>query len=142
MSVQREMACTIDSTKELLERLNEDGLPIPIRLCLGVDHGDLASRNPRDRDPYTWLRELAHLSPVVHIKQSTKDKSARWPFTEEYNEIGIISPLRVMEAIEASGAEEVVLLLEISHRERYPIEYQVIDDLKKSVEYWRKYIKE
>jgi len=47
-----------------------------------------------------------------------------------------------MEAIETSGAEEVVLLLEISHRERYPTEYQVIDDLKKSVEYWRKYIKE
>jgi len=31
---------------------------------------------------------------------------------------------------------------EISHRERYPMEYQVIDDLKESVEYWRKYIKE
>jgi len=109
---------------------------------LDVDHGDLASSDPRDADPYTWLKELAHLSPVIHIKQSTKDKSAHWPFTEEYNKIGIISPLRVMEAIEASGAEEVVLPLEISHRERYPTDYQVIDDLKKSVEYWRKYIKE
>ncbi len=142
MSIPREMACTIDSTKELLEKLNEGDLPIPIRLCLDVDHGDLASSDLRDRDSYTWLRELAHLSPVIHIKQSTKNKNAHWPFTEEYNKMGIISPPRVMEAIEASGAEGVVLLFEFSHRERYPTEYQVIDDLKKSVEYWRKYIKE
>jgi len=142
MSIPREMAFTIDSTKELLEEVNKDDLPIPIRLCLDIDHGDLASSDPRDTDPYTWLKELAHLSPVIHIKQSSKDKSAHWPFTEEYNKIGIISPLRVMEATEASGAEEVVLLLEISHRERYPTEYQVMDDLKESVEYWRKYIEE
>ena len=142
MSIPREMACTIDSTKELLEKLNENGLSIPIRLCLDVDHGDLASPDPRDTNPYAWLKELAHLSPVIHIKQSTRDKSAHWPFTEKYNKIGIISPPRVMEAVEASGAKETVLLLEISHRERYPVEYQVIDDLKKSVEYWRKYIKE
>ena len=142
MSIPREMACTIDSTKELLEKLSGDDLPIPIRLCLDVDHGDLASSDPRDTDPYAWLKELAHLSPLIHIKQSTKNKGAHWPFTEKYNKIGIITPPRVIEAIEASGAEEVVLLLEISHRERFPTEYQVIDDLKESVEYWRKYIKE
>ncbi|RLE08922.1 D-erythrulose-1-phosphate dehydrogenase [Candidatus Aerophobetes bacterium] len=142
MSIPREMACTIDSTRKLLERLNEGDLPIPIRLCLDVDHGDLASSDPRDTNPYAWLKELAHLAPVIHIKQSTKDKSAHWPFTEKYNKIGVISPPRVMEAIEKSGAEEVVLLFEISHRERYPMEYQVLDDLKKSVEYWRKYIKD
>ncbi len=142
MSIPREIPCTIDSTKKLLERVNGNGLPIPIRLCLDVDHGDLASSDPRDGDPYAWLKELAQFAPVVHIKQSTEDKTAHWPFTEKYNKIGIISPPRVMEAIEASGAKDVVLLFEISHRERYPVEYQVIDDLKESVEYWRKYIKE
>ncbi|GAH88741.1 unnamed protein product [marine sediment metagenome] len=124
MSIPREMACTIDSTKELLEKVNEDDLPIPIRLCLDIDHGDLASSDPRDTDLYAWLKELAHLSPVIHIKQSTKNKSAHWPFTEKYNKIGIISPSSAIEAIEASGAKEVVLLFEISHRERYPTEYQ------------------
>ena len=140
MSIPREMACTIDSTKDLLDRVNHGDLPIPIRLNLDVDHGDLASSDPRDRDPYAWLRELAHLSPVIHIKQSTKDKGGHWPFTSQYNKDGIIAPPKVMEAIQASGAKEVVLLLEVSHRERYPTEYQVIDDLKESVEYWRKYI--
>jgi len=142
MSIPREMACTIDSTKELLERVNEDNLPIPIRLCLDVDHRNSASSDPRDRDPYIWLKELAQFAPVVHIKQSTKNKGGHWPFTKEYNKKGIITPPKVIEAINASGAKDVVLLFEISHRERYPMEYQVIDDLKKSVEYWRKYVKE
>lgn len=142
MSIPREMAPTIDSTKELLEKVNEDDLPIPIRLCLDIDHGDLASSDPRDTDPYAWLKELAHLSPVIHIKQSTKNKGAHWPFTKEYNKVGVIKPPKVIEAIEASGAKEVVLLFEISHRERFPTEYQVIDDLKESVEYWRKYVRE
>jgi len=142
MSIPREMACTIESTKELLERVNGNGLPIPVRLCLDVDHGDLASSDPRDRDPYVWLKELAQFAPVVHIKQSTKDKAGHWPFTKEYNKKGIITPSKVIEAINASGAKDVVLLFEISHRERYPMECRVVDDLKESVEYWRKYIKE
>lgn len=140
MSIPREMACTIDSTRDLLDRVNHGDLPIPIRLNLDVDHGDLASSDPRNRDPYAWLRELGHLSPVIHIKQSTKDKGGHWPFISQYNKDGIITPPKVMEAIQASGAKEVVLLFEFSHRERYPAEYQVIDDLKESVDYWRKYI--
>jgi len=45
--------------------------------------------------------------------------------------IAIIIPAKIIEDIKASGAEEVVLLLEISHKERFPTEYQVMDDLKK-----------
>ncbi len=142
MSIPREVPCTIDSTKELLERVNGNGLPIPVRLCLDVDHGDLSSSDSRDGDPYAWLKELAQFAPVVHIKQSTEDKTAHWPFTKEYNKKGIITPPKVIEAINASGAKDVVLLFEISHRERYPMESRVVDDLKESVEYWRKYIKE
>ena len=38
--------------------------------------------------------------------------------------------------------DDVVLLLEISHRERYPAEGRVLSDLKESVEYWRQYVSE
>jgi len=71
-----------------------------------------------------------------------RGSGGHWPFTSQYNKEGIITPPKVMEAIEASGAKEVFLLFEFSHRERYPAEYQVIDDLKESVEYWRKYTEE
>lgn len=140
MSVPREMAATIDETGRLLERVNED-MAIPMRLCLDVDHGDISSKNPADVDPYAWLRTLGRFSPVVHIKQSLADKGGHWPFTAEYNRRGIVTPEKVIRAMEESGIDEVTLLLEISHRERYPAEYKVVDDLKESVAYWRRWVK-
>ena len=135
------MACTIADTWELYERVN-DGAAIPIKLCLDVDHGFYFSPDPRDSDPYAWLEEFGKISPVVHIKQSMADKGGHWPFTAEYNEQGRILPQKVLESLERSGADDVVLLLEISHRERYPAEGRVISDLRESVEYWRQYVSE
>lgn len=140
MSIPREMAETIDKTKKLWEQVNEKS-SIPIMLCLDVGHGSINSGNPKDSDPYGWLKELAYISPVIHIYQTDSVRNVRhWPFTEEYNRLGIIEPLSVLEAIRASGAKSVVLLLEITHPERYPAEGKVLDDLKDSVEYWRRYV--
>ena len=141
MSIPREMACTIADTWDLFERVN-DGAAIPIRLCLDVDHGFSLSPDPRDADPYAWLEEFGKFSPVVHIKQSLADKGGHWPFTAEYNERGMITPPKVLRSLELSGADDVVLLMEISHRERYPAEGRVLSDLKESVEYWRQYVPE
>jgi len=140
MSIPRECAETIAKTKKLLKEVNSNA-SIPILLCLDVDHGDLQSKNPDDTNPYAWIRELAPVSPVIHIKQSMKDKSGHWPFAEDYNRRGIIRPQKVIRAIEESGAKDVVLTFEFSFRERYPYEYRVLDDLKESVAYWRRYIK-
>jgi len=141
MSIPREMASTIDETKRLLEAVNE-GAALPILLNLDVDHGDLGSDDPRDRNPYAWLETFAQVAPAVHIKQSLEDKAGHWPFTEEFNKRGNIRAERVLEALDRGGAKKSTLLLEISHRERYPAEYQVLDDLRKSVEYWRKFVKD
>jgi sugar phosphate isomerase/epimerase len=141
MSIPREMACTIADTWELYERVN-DGAAIPIQLCLDVDHGFYQSEDPRDADPYAWLEEFGKLSPAIHIKQSMADKSGHWPFAAEYNERGVIRPQKVLESLQRSGADDVVLLLEISHRERYPAEGRVLSDLKESVKYWRPYVSE
>ncbi|MCL4419560.1 D-erythrulose-1-phosphate dehydrogenase, partial [Patescibacteria group bacterium] len=131
MSIPREMACTIDETWDLYNRVN-DGATIPILLCLDVDHGFALSGNPRDIDPYAWLEEFGKLSPVIHIKQSSADKASHWPFALDYNQRGIITPEKVLKALERSGADDVVLLLEVSHRERYPAEGRVLSDLSES----------
>ena len=136
MSVPREFAATLSATRELLDQAN-DGCPLPMKLCLDVDHGDLESKDPRDTDPYAWLETFGGESPVVHIKQSSMDKGGHWPFTPEHNANGRIQPERVLEALERSGAEDVTLLLELNFRERWPAEYRVIEDLKASVDYWR-----
>jgi sugar phosphate isomerase/epimerase len=141
MSIPREMAETIEATAALLSEFR-DGMAIPMRLCLDVDHGDVSSPNPRDTDPYEWLREFGAVSPCVHIKQSSADKSAHWPFTADNNAKGIIRPQKVLSTLGESGASDVTLLLEISHREREPFESRVLPDLRESVAYWRPFVPE
>lgn len=137
MSIPREMANTVEDTKELLARLN-DGSGLPFKVCLDVGHAP----HPNDRDPYRWVRELGSVSPIIHIQQTEKDHSRHWPFTEEYNKAGIIHPEPLIQALEESGAEEAEIIFELSHREAWSTEFRIIQDHKESVDYWRTFIKE
>lgn len=139
MSIARELGHTIEDTRVLQSQVNDD-IDIPMKICLDVDHGDLASPNPDDTDPYAWIREFGRESPVIHIKQTLKDKGGHWPFTPEKNKLGKITPEKLLSALEKTGAEEVTLLLELSFREREPFESSVIDDIKASVDYWSPFV--
>lgn len=136
MSIPREMANTVEDTKELLARLNE-GAGIPFKVCLDVGHAP----HPNDRDPYRWVRELGSVSPIIHIQQTEKDHSRHWPFTEEYNKLGIIHGEPLIEAIKQSGATEAEIIFELSHREAWSTEFRIIQDHIESVNYWRQFIK-
>jgi sugar phosphate isomerase/epimerase len=136
MSIPREVAETIPATQDILQRCAE-GFAIPMRACLDVDHGDLQSTDPRDTDPHAWIRAFGKVSPCIHIKQSLRDKGGHYPFTAKYNEQGKIVPEEILATMREAGIERCTLLLEISHRERWPADYTVIDDLKESVAYWR-----
>lgn len=135
MSVPRELANTVEDTRALLDRLN-DGAGLPFKLCLDVGHAP----HPADRDPYRWLRELGAVSPIVHIQQTEPDHSRHWPFIEPYNSSGIIVPEKVIAALEESGAADVELIFELYHREAWSSEFSIIEDHRKSVEYWRPYV--
>lgn len=135
MSVPRELGETIDATEQLLARCTN--FAVPMQLCLDVDHGDLQSTDPRDTDAHAWIRALGKDSPVIHIKQSLRDKGGHYPFTPAYNERGKIIPEEILQTMQETGIEDCTLLLEISHRERWPSDYTVVEDLKASVEYWR-----
>ena len=136
MSIPREVAETISATEDILRRC-EKGFAIPMLACLDVDHGDLQSSDPRDTDPHAWIRAFGTVSPCIHIKQSLRDKGGHYPFTAKYNEQGKIAPDEILATMRESGIEDCTLLLEISHRERWPADYTVVADLKESVEYWR-----
>jgi D-erythrulose 1-phosphate 3-epimerase len=135
MSIPREMADTVAGARELCERANR-GAAVPVRLCLDVGHAP----NPAERDPYVWLRELGAISPIVHLQQTEANQSRHWPFTAEYNAKGIIDPERVLAALVESGAQEVFLAFEISHRESAEQEPRVAPDLRDSARYWRQYV--
>lgn len=137
MSIPRELPCTIEETKAIIERVNRLS-HVPVRLCLDVGHGYIRSDDPHDRDPYAWLRELANLAPSIHIQQTDGKGSRHWPFTEENNARGIIVPEKVFEAVEASGAERNILVFEFFYSAHALSDESVVDSMKVSVEFWQK----
>ena len=139
MSLPREYGETLAETRRIHTAVNQDS-PLPFKLCLDVDHGDVASANPDDTDPYAWIREFAREAPIIHLKQTSANKHGHWPFAPEYNKNGRITPEKLLTALAAAGVEQVTLLLELSFRERQPYEDRLIDDIIASVEYWRPFV--
>ncbi len=139
MSVRREFGQTIRACKLDHAFLNE-GSPLPILINADIDHGDVTSPDPADTDPYAWARELASLSPVVHIKQSSMDKGGHRPFTAEYNANGRVIPEKLIAALAAGGGTDNELVFEFTFREREPTDSQVVAALKESVDFWRGWV--
>ena len=54
------------------------------------------------------------------------------------NARGKIVPEQVLASLREAGTEACALLLEISHRERWPTDYTVVQAFKESVEHWRR----
>ena len=136
MSLPREYGETLAETRRIHTAVNHNS-PLPFKLCLDVDHGDVASANPDDTDPYAWIREFAREAPIIHLKQTSANKHGHWPFAPEYNENGRITPEKLLTALADAGVQQVTLLLELSFRERQPYEDRLIDDIVASVDYWR-----
>lgn len=139
MSVGREFGHTIEATAALNDKIKARGLPL--KLLLDVDHGDLQSGNPDDIDPYKWIAALARDSPIIHIKQSHAiNKSGHNPFIEPFNSEGRIHADELVPALEQYGPEDMEVCLELSFREREPVDRNVVAQMRQSVEYWRPHI--
>ncbi len=136
MSVPREMANTAAEAQDLMNRVNAH-CGVPMKCCLDVGHAP----HPDERDPYPWIEKLGAVSPVIHLQQTQLHKSCHWPFTDEYNKLGIIKAEKVLEALEKSGCKESLLTFELSHREHWDTDADVIADHKASVDYWKRYVK-
>ncbi len=141
MSVARELGHTLEATQKLQDWINASELPLPLIPMVDIDHGDVTSKNPRDTDPYTWARDFATQSPIIHIKQSSMNKGGHWPFTEQYNADGKITPEKLLAAIREGGGTSNELCLELAFREREPMDRNVIAALRESVAYWAPHTK-
>lgn len=140
MSIAREYGETIDATRKLVELFKDSA--IPFHLCLDVDHGDITSLNKDDTDYRKWIETFASISPLIHLKQSLEDKGGHYPFIEEYNQKGKVKPAEFVETLKKSNAlEDILILLELSFKEREPVDENVLNYLKESVDYWRDWIK-
>jgi D-erythrulose 1-phosphate 3-epimerase len=125
---------TIGAVRSLLTAGDDEH--VPVLACLDVGHQCVPGTSGDDADPYAWLERLGAVAPVVQLQQSDARADHHWPFTPETNRLGRVEAGRVLRALEASGATEVALVLEVIH----PFEAdddQVIADLRASVGYWR-----
>jgi len=139
MPLSREQPTTIARAKELLAKVNEDA-KLQVKFCIDVGHQCAWDvKGSRDLDPYSWLRELAQESPVIHIQQTDGKGDRHWPFTKEFNDKGIIDAGKLLEAIDASGAKDITLIMEIIHPSEEK-ESKVLQDLVESANYWKEFI--
>lgn len=135
MSVDREFGNTIENTKQILDDLNDKSY-IPFTLCLDVGHAP----HPSQRDYREWVKQLAAYSSIVHLQQTTFGSSNHSPFTDKYNESGVVDPEFIISTLNDLGVSPE-LDLEISFREKHEVEPTVIADLKESVNYWKQHLR-
>ncbi len=109
---------------------------VPIRLCLAVGHMCTPGFSGPEADPYAWLSRLGASTEVVHLQQSDSSGDHHWPFTDAKNLVGRIDAERVLSALDASGAEQVALILEAIPPFEATDETG-LSDLQASVSYWK-----
>jgi sugar phosphate isomerase/epimerase len=125
---------TMDGVEELLS--DGDEAHVPVRLCLDVGHQCVPGTEGAERDPYAWLEHFGSRLGEVQLQQSDALGDHHWPFTPERNAAGRIEPGRVLDSLAASGAEDVLLILEIIPGWEED-DGQVLDGLRSSVELWK-----
>ncbi len=140
MSVGREFGETIAATKALQSELDAEHFAVPLNMMVDIDHGDVTSSNPSDIDPYAWAQTFPRQSPIIHIKQSSMNKGGHWPFTAKYNQDGRITPEKLLDAIRRGGGTDNEICLELSFREREPVDRQVVEMIRESVDFWASHV--
>jgi len=105
-----------------------------------------------DGDPYYWLEKLACYSPIIHLQQTNGKSSSHFPFTNEFNQDGVIYADKVLNAIKASydaeieegmppRCDKIYLTFEI-FSPTADINVDIIKRLKDTVLYWRRFVPE
>jgi len=125
------------STMASVESLLTDGdaAHVPIRLCLDLGHQCVPGTTGADRDPYAWLQHFGSRLTEVQLQQSDGLADRHWPFTAERNRAGRIDPGRVLDTLADSGADDILLILEVIPAFEQDDE-QVIRDLRESAAQW------
>ncbi len=104
----------------------------------------------QDGDLYAWLAELGCYSPIIHLQQTDGRSSHHLAFTPQNNKAGVVQPQRVISALAESyrgpqvegmprTCEKIYMTLEIFSATA-DINADILDRMKVSVDYWRKFI--
>ena len=139
-SVSREPPSMIQEARNILRQVRSSS--VPVKLCIDVGHAcNPHAEDPRDRDPCTFLAERVRLSSLhafTFSRQMVKG-DRHWPFTDEFNKIGIIDGKKIISSLDKSGAGKTYIYPEV-----FPAfeqdDSQVIEDMTKTMKYWKEYL--
>jgi len=133
----REIPHNPDEAIELMEEVNQ-GSKIPVYLCFDVGHCN-SFDFARPGDPYEWLEKLLPWTRVIHLQQTDGIADHHWPFTPEFNRVGIIDPDRISEIVKESPFPEIPMFFELGHAFD-ATDQRILEDHKQSIEVWSKYL--
>lgn len=131
---------TIEEAKKFIEELNSY-TKVPIYLTFDLGHTtafDLDS-NDKNRDVYYVLENIIPITNIIHLQQCDGVGDRYWPFTQEYNKVGIIEPQKIIKLINDNSDHTINLIFEFIHGCEVSGD-KIIEDYKYSVEYWLKYL--
>jgi len=135
MAVTREWGHSIEQAQSLANLVFIGG--VPVVLCLDVGHPCALHTGTVSDDYLAWFAQPWPHIPVVHLQQTDHSGDHHWPFTPEYNALGVVRAESILKAVQQWPDDtEVYLFLEPIH----PFEADddsVLDDLRESVRYWR-----
>jgi D-erythrulose 1-phosphate 3-epimerase len=158
MYIPSEVPWTLAQTERMLiegNRDNPDACAFRVALDVGHQAGNHYGLNGDDLSYEVWLRRFGAQSELIHLQQTTQDASHHWPFTDEYNAKGHVDVQKVIDAVVAShrtwadtpaGAVLPAVEKHFLIGEFIPgstkTEAKVLDELKRTAEYLRRYVPE
>ncbi len=116
----------------------------------GIEEYPYLFADEMDVDEFNWLRRLAKYSPIVHMQQTDGIVAGHASFTPESNKTGIITGAKLLRAIQESydmqeeiqpPVDKIYLCFELFYS-NMATKYEILNQLKQSLNYWRKFIPE
>ena len=136
MAVEREWGHSIEEAQQLASLDTHGG--VPLALCLDVGHPCALHTGTASDDYLAWFAQPWPHRPIVHLQQTDRTGDHHWPFTRAFNAQGMVRAEDILQAITPwLASDDVFLFLEPIH----PFEADdntVLDELRESVDYWRK----
>ena len=130
---------TIEETSKLFNEVNSY-CEVPIYLCFDLGHTTAFDlKDPKDKDLYYVLEKVLPYTNMLHLQQCDSIGDRYWPFTPEFNNIGVIDPKKILQIINDYSDNKVLLVFEFLHGFELD-ERKIIEDYKTSVDYWRSFL--
>ena len=85
------------------------------------------------------MEKIIPITNIIHLQQCDGLGDRHWPFTPEYNEVGIIKPQKILKLINDNSDHAIDLIFEFIHSCELSGD-KIIEDYKYSAAYWMKYL--